>query len=228
MHADSRGDLTICLTMGLRPALLGRTLASLKDFHGTRIVAINDFGDSESNQVLLGHFPEAIIVPTTKKLGHHAAIDAVYRTVQTPYILHLEDDWVFSRTDFIESAVNLLESLPRANQVCLRDVADIHGFGECILNSATPIGHGALHLCKAHSQWFGHTFNPHVILRQRWLELGGYTRFAKERHISRYLRNRGEFTAYFVDGACRHVGGNDSVATPPAGRWGKLWRRLYG
>jgi len=105
--------------MGRRPALLARTLASLANFGGVRFVAVNDFGDAESNQVLLAHIPQATIVAHSSRQGHHAAVDAMYRTVETKYILHLEDDWEFSGGRIAPSKQASLQQR-RARIVCPR------------------------------------------------------------------------------------------------------------
>jgi hypothetical protein len=71
-------------------------------------------------------------------------------------------------------------------------------------------------LDSIHPQWHGYTFNPHVASLETWRTLGGFSQFQKERHISRYLRKHGKFTAYMEPGSCMHIGDNQSVSVIPS------------
>ena len=82
------------------------------------------------------------------------------------------------------------------------------------IHDAEHVGSRFVRLDGLHRQWHGYTFNPHIARRDDWVQLGGFSQFRKERHISRALRTKGKFVAYLRPGACRHIGGGQSVTTP--------------
>lgn len=208
-----RDDITLCFTIGKRPDLLRRTLETLGPLCDLPALAINDFGDAETSAVFLELCPQGRIVGPGHHLGHHPAVDAMYAEVTTPYIFHNEDDWAFERTDFLTDAVTLLEAEPALSQVCVRHSTDMVLTPEDRrkIVTETRAGIGYERLDALHRQWHSYTFNPHVVRRSLWVDLGGYAAFAKERHLSRHLRAQGLHTAFLLPGACRHIGDLRSV-----------------
>ena len=89
---------TLCLTIGRRPELLRQTLESLFDQSPSfaHVIAINDFGDAPTNAVFKAMCPMGELVDLGRQVGHHAAVDAMYQRIQTPYVFHCEDDWLFT------------------------------------------------------------------------------------------------------------------------------------
>lgn len=217
-HAtDNIAGITLCITMGRRPDLLRKTLLSLGDMlESMPILAINDFGDAETNNTFADICPLGKRVDNVRQVGHHPAIDAMYECVSTPYVFHCEDDWLFDSSAFLDAALRLLEEDPLIVSVCLRKLSDIPLTTNEIfkVRHVTQAGIAYHRLDKVHDQWHAFTFNPHLIRTQLWAELGGYSRFKRERHISRYLLGQGRFVAYLDPGACHHIGENASVSAP--------------
>lgn len=209
-----RDQITVCLTMGRRPDLLRRTLGSLGSaLDGMRIIAINDFGDAETNDVFDEICPDGQRIDLGQKAGHHPAVDAMYREVTTPFVFHIEDDWVFHRQDFLDQAMGLLQTDPDISVVCVREVSDFpqDAEGGAAPRSVQSAGGNYFRLDHLHDQWHGYTFNPHLGRIALWEQLGGFSGFRKERHISRRLRAIGLHTAYLDPGACTHIGEEASV-----------------
>ena len=71
----------------------------------------------------------------------------------------------------------------------------------------------------SHRQWHGHTFNPHLTPVNIWRDVSGFSKFKKERHVSRHLRGRGLRVAYLQPGYREHIGEGNSVANPPKCPW---------
>jgi hypothetical protein len=210
--------IALCLTIGRRPELLRQTLESLlprAEF--TQIIAINDFRDEETNEVFRKLCPSGILISLDSQLGHHRAVDAMYEKVQTPYVLHCEDDWLFDHDLMIAESMQLLETRPEISTVCLRQYADFSHDPAVVAQTFTQSFDGISfrRLDRTHKQWHGYTFNPHIASIKLWKDMGGFAQFKKERHVSRTLRKLGQYVAYLEPGACHHIGELDSVSNPP-------------
>lgn len=207
--------VTLCLTIGRRPELLRQTLTSLMGLcHFAKVIAINDFRDQETNDMFMSLCPEGQLISLDKQLGHHGAVDFMYQQVTTQYVLHCEDDWLFDARLDIQRAMDLLNSDSKISQVCLRDISDFQFPTEIELQltSMKTAASQYFRLDSTHPQWHGYTFNPHIALLETWKNLGGFSRFKKERHISRHLRKQEMFTVYIDPGSCVHIGDELSVS----------------
>lgn len=201
--------------MGLRPDYLEQTIDSLgPQMRLLPIVAINDFGDAPTNRMFDKLCPHGRRIDLGGRVGHHAAVDAMYGTVETPYIFHIEDDWDFDRTDFLPEAIALLESDAALTSVCLRELDDMPIPQERANRISQEEFNGVSYalMTRVHMRWYGFTFNPHVIRRQTWQDLGGYSGFARELDISRHMRSQGRHVGYLEAGGCRHIGAEHSIA----------------
>lgn len=215
-------SIALCLTIGRRPELLRQTLQSLlgrAEFK--QIIAINDFRDEATNEVFRNLCPSGTLISLPEQLGHHRAVDAMYAKVQTPYILHCEDDWLFDQDLKIADSIQLLNTCPEISTVCLRKYADFGHDAEVVAQTFTQEINGIAYrrLDQTHKQWHGYTFNPHIASIDLWKKTGSFAQFKKERHFSRALRKLGQYVAYLEPGACHHIGELDSVSNPvrPAG-----------
>lgn len=212
--------ITLCMTIGRRPDLLEKTLESLQAhrFQFENIIAINDFRDEPTNQMFRALCPQGQLISLNHQLGHHAAVDRMYEQVITPYVFHCEDDWAFDREINLESCIALLDSEPLISQVCFRRVTDFN-FSDIEINKIFRILTSNLNysrLDSIHPQWHGYTFNPHLASLDLWKQIGRFSQFKKERHISRAIRKQGRFSAYLEPGCCTHIGELQSVSLSAA------------
>lgn len=224
-------DITLTLTMGGRPDALRKTFASLQPvFQPRHVVAGNDFRDPACSAILKEFFPHAVEIFPEQQLGHHRIMDAILKNVATPYVFHIEDDWLFNEHLDLGAAKQLLAHDKSVSQVCFRDVSDFPFNAEDI----TRIEHIDLscaryaRLDKLHPQWHGFTFNPSLFSAQLLQDIGTFAHYKKERHISRFLRKRGRFVAFLEPGACVHFG-EISLANPkPKNLLQKIKKKLFG
>lgn len=212
-RSDLRNDITMCLTMGRRPQELRATAASLgPDLVRLPILAVNDFGDGATNAVFHELFPRGRIVPLPGHVGHMRALEALYAEVRTPYVFHFEDDWTFTRDDFLDESIAILKASPQVSQVCLRAAQDIkHArlVGRDLLTEVHA-GVGTFRLDVLQDVWYRYTFNPHVARTADWktiISLG----VRGEKQVSRFMRRTSRYTAFLLDGACHHAGADNSV-----------------
>ena len=208
---------TLCLTIGRRPELLRQTLESLFDQSPSfaHVIAINDFGDAPTNAVFKAMCPMGELVDLGRQVGHHAAVDAMYQRIQTPYVFHCEDDWLFDGDLKLDDAAVLLTH-PQINSVCLRRLLDFP-FYEAEAEKIEVTQYQGVDFCRLdhlHDQWHRYTFNPHLAKVDLWRSSGGFSRFKKERHISRWQGSLNYFVAFIQPGACVHIGEDLSVSNP--------------
>jgi hypothetical protein len=211
-------DITLCLTIGNRPEPLEKTLLSLLPKMAFKnIIAINDFRDNPTNEMFRKLCPEGTLINLPEQVGHHQAVDAMYKLVKTKYVFHCEDDWFFEGDIPVQSILQLLEAKPGLSEVCLRRVDDIPMSDEekskVMTCEALDLQYKRLDLL--HEQWHGYTFNPHIASLDNWRMLGGFHQFKKERHVSRHFREQGKHVAYLSSGCCRHIGDGISVSIKP-------------
>ena len=211
--------VTICITMGLRPDVLQQTLESLgPELRKLPIIGINDFGDAETSAVFDRLCPHGQRIDLGKQVGHHPAVDAMYAKVRTPYVFHMEDDWEFTRHDFLDDALRLLEAHPDVSSVCFRDTDNffIEDAARAQIVKEDCAGVSYARMDALSPKWYGYTFNPHLAPLSLWKEVGGFSGFKRESHISRHLRKQGKFTAFLKPGACQHIGFVSVAHKPPS------------
>jgi Glycosyl transferase family 2 len=160
-------------------------------------------------------------ISTGRRVGQIAAIDYAYSRVKTPYIFHMEDDWQFYRSGFIEKSIAVLESNPKCLQVWIRATGDTQGHPvEPYLYRNRDVGWQRLALqYRFKGEWHGFSLNPGLRRFVDYVSIGGYgahTRFdpahpgASESAIGKVYRQRDFFAAILCDdagaGYIRHIG----------------------
>lgn len=211
-------EITLCLTIGNRPEPLEKALRSLLlQIKFEHIIAINDFRDSPTNEMFRKLCPDGTLINLPEQVGHHKAVDAMYKLVKTKYVFHCEDDWLFEGVIPIQSILNLLDAKPELSEICLRRVEDIPMSEEekSKILTCEELDLQYKRLDPLHEQWHGYTFNPHIALLDNWRMLGGFHSFKKERHVSRHFRGLGKHVAYLTPGYCSHIGDGISVSIKP-------------
>jgi glycosyltransferase involved in cell wall biosynthesis len=222
-------NVTLCITMGRRPELLRQTLSSLFSVcEFQHVIAINDFRDDQTNEAFKALCPTGQLISLDHQLGHHAAVDHMYSKVQTDWVFHTEDDWEFTEPVDLDRLVNLVKQHAWMAGVSLRSEVD---FGLCEADQKKVLHEhyndlDVFRLDGMHDQWHGFTFNPHLAPLNTWRKVGPFSRFKKERHISRAVRQAGMVMPYLTHGGCRHIGWENSVSHPS--KRASFWSRWLG
>lgn len=213
-------DVTLTMTIGGRPRLLRQSLKTIVDnYEFPHVVAINDFNDRLCDEVFLEFFPNGVLISDGVKRGHHGAMSELYKNIQTKFVLHTEDDWVFDGGIDFNKIKNLLNENKKITEFCFRDVYSFLGVSEIDRITLTHLsGVSFFDLSNVHEEWYSYTFNPHLIKLENIELIGDYRSYKKERHISRFFKKKGMFVAYANPGVCKHIGDGVSVANPNANR----------
>lgn len=157
-------DTTVVLTSCNRPDLLKETLDSFFDknsYDGIKEIRIvEDSLNFKCNDFVKERYDFRILLDYNKvKLGQVRSIDLIYGSIETPYIFHMEEDWKFLRSGFIEKSKTLMESDENIITVWLRSPNDTtlkHPYSDELFYRK-GIGYRK---CEPSGMWRGFTFNP--------------------------------------------------------------------
>jgi hypothetical protein len=228
---------TVCLTSCGRPDLLWRTLDSFLAHHAPeRLIVSEDGEDAEFAAAIRARYPRAELMFNQPKKGQFASIDAMYAMVASPYVLHLEDDWVFDGPAPLRAARALLERRPDLAMVAFRSVAEFNPKYRRRSLAESEAGESFLIVPRdAHPVRFGYTFNPGLAPLAIWRKFGPFLPHHTEARLSKAVKEAGLTMSYASPGVARHIGDGRHVGDPftiadePAAwkRWLTKVRRLF-
>lgn len=225
--------VTAVVTTCERPDLLKRTLDSFhahNSFPLARLIVVHDGADLPD--AVKADFRDRPIewISTGRRVGQVAAVDYAYSRIDTPYIFHLEDDWEFYRSGFIERSLAVLRDNVKCLQVWIRALNDTQRHPvEPLVRRSGGVEWRRMALDYRHKDllWHGFSFNPGLRRLDDYVSIGGYGRnarfdFAKpgnaEAAIARVYRRRDFFAAILSDedgrGYVRHIGKERHVGPP--------------
>jgi hypothetical protein len=232
--AMHHGDVTLCMTMGLRPDHLRQTLESLFSYNSfAAVIGVNDFRDRATSRVFKSLCPNATLLVPERQVGHHRAVDWMYEHVRTPYVMHCEDDWLFDPDIRLGEAHSILDGVPDVSVVSLRKREDLVG-RDCQIGIQN-IRAGQLSYwiqpVSMDPDWGSFTFNPSLLKKELWQQHGPYVRFALEVDISQYFKSRNMAVALLSSGVCVTTGAKrrtwDIVRNHPLNKLKRSLRKRY-
>lgn len=198
---------TTVLTSCGRFDLLGETVASFQRYFDVeRVLIAEDSENSAGAKNFARDFPVADVRVNLPKLGQMRSIDAHYTSLSTPYVLHLEDDWGFTRSLDLDRVTDFMEARPDISVVCIAHRIYDPRFAK----SAHVTRHAGIDYLvwdlDAHRKWFSYSFNPSIVRLALWREIGPFARFGTEENLSQFCKERGLRIAMVVPGAADHIG----------------------
>jgi hypothetical protein len=212
--------ITFVLTSCGRFDLLERTLesfAATNDYPIRRYIIIED---SEDERVLRmrDRFPELNleIVINRPRLGQLASIDKAYAMVNTEYIFHCEDDWLFTKPGVITRSLVLLQAFPDVVMVWPRGSGS-HG-PDWIMRLPMIEEKGVRYRPidpKAHHRWGNFTFNPGLRRLSDYHRLPSYAEVGGEGAVSVAYKRLGLRMVLLEDGGVDHIGSGRSTLEAP-------------
>jgi hypothetical protein len=193
---------SLVITSCGRPELLQKTWASFTAIaeQGPRQTIIIDDGDMPRPDWLPRH--NTVWINNGVQRGQIFSIDKAYEQVTQPYIFHLEDDWQFVESGFLEKSFEILEQDPSVISVMVRN--DQHP-----IDTATG--------------WGCFSFNPGLRRLSDYRQLGSYGRItgyspddrSAELALSKLYRDRG-FHLGWLPRHCYHIGAEKHVTRSTA------------
>lgn len=158
------------------------------------------------------------------KKGQIKSIVDVYKKIKTPYVFHCEDDWVYTREDFIEDSLKILKSDKKIIQVWLESKRsasrlDIFSYGPLKKIENGRIGYRKV-FCKTGWEWGYFSFRPGVKRMHDYKLIGGYKNFKNELDIGVEYKKRGYYTVIIEKPAVKDIG-LDRTIFDPTRKWPK-------
>jgi glycosyl transferase family 2 len=208
-------SVTVCLTSCGRPDLLARTLDSFRRFNpGGAIVVSEDCADAALIAEITAAYPDMTILSGPERLGHMRSIDRLFSTVNTPYLFHLEDDWLFDAPVNWKAAIALLETRDDVANVSVRAFSEIKEKYRRRSDALTLQGETFRLMHRdAHPEFFGWSNNPGLMRTSLY---AAYAPFGRMRHdqMSALIKRDGRREAYHVPGVAHHIGQQRNVTDP--------------
>ena len=117
-------DVTVVITACGRTDLLEYTLESFFKYNTypiSKMIIVEDSGKPQDFSKCKSYItcPVEFIINETN-LGQMKSIDKAYAKVETDYIFHCEEDWLFLHSGFIEKSFEILDYDPKIFTVWLR------------------------------------------------------------------------------------------------------------
>ena len=142
--------------------------------------------------------------------------------IKTPYVFHCEDDWVYTREDFIEDSLKILKSDKKIIQVWLESKRsasrlDIFSYGPLKKIENGRIGYRKV-FCKTGWEWGYFSFRPGVKRMHDYNLIGGYKNFKNELDIGVEYKKRGYYTVIIEKPAVKDIG-LDRTIFDPTRKW---------
>lgn len=205
-YAIDPASLTPVLTSCGRFDLLQQTIASFQEhFETSRIVVAEDSLRSAEINAFADSCPAADVRANSEKLGQMRSIDALYATVRTPYVLHLEDDWRFTGGVDLNAVIDFMEHRPDISVVCIG-----YRFDNRFAHKVTTVTHAGVDFLvwdlDAHPKWFSYSFNPSVGRLSFWRQVGPFAKFVTEENLSAFCKSRGLRIAMVAPSIAHHIG----------------------
>ena len=209
------GKVTTVLTSCGRWDLLSETIGSFLDHHEPgRFLVAEDSGDADFAGRIATTFPMIEVLLNDPRLGQHRSIDRAYGMVETPFILHLEDDWRCDGPMHVEQAAALLGERSELSGVCFRRFRELKLTHRMFARRFTHDGIDYADMRSAHRDWYGYSFNPSLVRRESWGAHGPLAKYANERVFSRHMKDQGLSVAFQLPGVASHIGSGRSVFDP--------------
>jgi len=198
--------ITFALTSCGRPDLLEKTIDSFLEMNTYPIekyIINEDSGIEGINDHLVKkyHFLNIEWIINKFRIGQIKSIDNMYSKINTEYIFHCEEDWLFTERYFIEKSLSILENNPNIIQVWLRDQKDTNG------HPIEPYSENFDLLTLGHYDvWHGFSFNPGIKRMTDYKLIGSYELIGREPQISVKYNELGFRAAILKKKHVEHIG----------------------
>lgn len=195
-------NVTLVLTSCGRLDLLEATVKSIHPYiikNTKQNILIDDSGKKdihnsiESNKLFLNW----IKIYNQENIGQPKSVDKAYSLVDTDYVFHCEDDWIFDNDyNFIFKSLDILEKHEKIFQVTFRK------------NCPHPViptnDNFSIKISGWNNEWYGFTYNPSIIRMRDVKKVMPYSG-KNEQTISKNYYDIG-VVSVAINGVVDHIG----------------------
>ncbi|WP_107495439.1 glycosyltransferase family A protein [Thalassobius sp. I31.1] len=209
-------DVTLVLTSCNRPDDLEKTLTSIAscDLESVkRIIVIEDSTNHEIGGIVsrcLRDIPH-LFIQNEQNMGQIHSVDRAYAEVDTDYIYHCEDDWVFPTGLFIPQSRVILDQFANIHAVMVRAPEETplsaYKLWDRVENGVEYWEFDPKH----HRRYGSFSFNPGLRRTSDYLACAPFSNMGPEREICLKHKLSGFRLAHLKDGDVLHIG--DDTAT---------------
>jgi len=198
--------VTFALTACGRPDLLERTMDSFFEYNTYPIekyIITEDSGIISINNKLIQKYSDKNIewIINEQKIGQIKSIDNMYSKIDTEYIFHCEEDWLFTDYSFIEKSLDILEKNQDILMVWLRAHSDTNNHPTSYFNEDFDLmNYDYLGI------WNGFTFNPGLRRLIDYNLIGNYGNIGHESQLSLKYKSLGFKCAILKTKHVEHIG----------------------
>jgi hypothetical protein len=204
-------DITFVITSCGRFDLLRQTLDTFFQYNSApirRFILVEDSGQIDVFDALKGLPAHFEVLINKSPLGQIPSIDRAYKNIKTEFIFHCEDDWVFTRSGFIEQSVPILRLDQKATVVGLRQPGQNLAWDTTFdgpVFSANGVEYQKRPLWNS-LEWGGYTFNPGLRRRLDYLRIRSFSRWGHEANASIFFKLKGMYAVSLREPACYSSG----------------------
>ncbi len=218
--------MSFVLTSCGRVELLNRTLESFFQFNNYPLESLyltEDSVDEEIYKKIDQRWSGKLnLLFNENKKGQIKSIVDAYKLIKTPYVFHCEDDWIYTRKNFIQDSLKILDFDPKIIQVWLESKEsasrlDIFSYGPLVKHKGVSFRKV---FCKEGWEWGYFSFRPGVKRMSDYNLIGGYESYKNELDIGVSYKNHGFYTVIIEKPAVQDIG-LDQTIFDPTRRWPK-------
>lgn len=206
--------ISVVITSFNRPDLLERTVNSFLTFNDYPIqqfIIIEDSGDIEMIEYLKKYYSQFTLILNYENEGAYESIDKAYSIVNTPYVVHIEDDWEFYKGGFTEPSIKIMESNPSIMQVNLSNEQNMPIEPEIFTVDGISY---RLEGTDKDGFWHGFTCNPSVRSMAGYHKTKPWTQWStkedflalREMKVGKRYFELGYRAALLPEYFCKHIG----------------------
>jgi hypothetical protein len=213
--------VTVCLTSCNRFDLLKQTLDSFFNINVypiEKFIITEDSANIDMQNLIMNNYGNKVeLIFNTVNLGPYRSIDNMYNKVNTEYIFHCEDDWVFNKNPFfIKDSMDILEERKDVNQVwIISENVHPHAIEQQLLMTSTNVPYKMVNGNHG-GGWCGFSGNPGLRRKSDYLRIfpNGLSEFIvpgkpivnTEYNCNVNAGKHGYRAAILVNDACHHIG----------------------
>ena len=215
----NKDTVSVVCTSFNRPDLLEITLKSFFEYNTYEIedfIVIDDSGEVGCNDHLSDLFIGINFQYNPERIGQVESIDKAYEQLCSRYVFHLEEDWEFYKSGFIEDSRSILKTTQTIQQVWIRSESDTNGHPH--YDALRTTERCSYYIVKKNHnfKWHGFSFNPGLRRMGNYYQYGPYRSISKfypeqpwvsEMRIGQYMMELGFVSAIIKgNGYVKHIG----------------------